>query len=290
MTSRISRMLFPLLVFSLLGCNPSDEVNRDSQLETPPMTDDVSAVSDSSEAVDTGEDDMKEVDLSETDDASEPIVLGCGEETSFEQIEISAQCGTDEDKDGYLDSEWSAVTFENIARSPILVTFEGKVESFPSLHGLAATGVEFPEHFIYKPSDSVLTTVEITPDKPLIINEQTSSPDAQFKYSVSIGSVEYEAGEMEVLSLSCNDIGDITEEKIFGVRLFMGCYSRELAIDNIARSDMDNPEVGRRNIVVRPNYSEVNVVYTLLDFPRQRADITLFENPDKDYEVEVSIP
>lgn len=220
------------------------------------------------------------------------LVVRCDEVIPLGSVEVSAQCGTDEDKDGYLDDTFSTVAFTNTTRAPLLLTFGGKVQRYPVPTGVAGRGVEIPDYFVQRPSDSVLTTIEVMPEQTFKLSESASDPDAQFKYELYTGAVEYEKSEQEALSFSsCGDTSEISEEKVFGIKLFLSCYSMELSIHSETKGDVNNSELGRRNVVIKPNYSSVNVVYTLPGFAAyKRENVTLFSNPSQDYEVEVSIP
>lgn len=284
-----SQLLPTLLASTLIGCGPSDvnQTEQRIQIETAPEVEAISP--DILEAETDSEPSSLELDTApELYLKPNQFAVGCGEEISFEAIEISAQCGTDEDKDGYLDDTAATVTFKNTSRRPFQLTFGSRVHKYHQI----LVGGDVPPFFVQEPSrEGVRTTVEIPANEIFRISEQASDPEALFKYTLYGGAVEYTTSEQEVVSLACDENSRGLEEKVFGVRLYLVCISGELVVENEAKGDMRDSKVGSRNVVVRPNYSSVDVVYTLPEFSAYgRESVILYSNPDDSYEIEVSIP
>ena len=80
--------------------------------------------------------------------------------------------------------------------------------------------------------------------------------------------------------------------EIYGVELFFSCYGTSLSMRNAARGKVGDDSVGRRIVVVKPNYSAFDIFYIQPNSSPFDVleEISLADNSGSEYEVEVMIP
>lgn len=194
----------------------------------------------------------------------------------------------DEDKDGYPDSHLAVIKIENPTRSPVSLTFDGKLMRY--------TILSESDYHVYRPSSQagLLTTLTLQPEDTFKLNERISSDLSQpFSYDVSLGKADYLASESEVMTYLCLDSDDtFYNERIFGVSVFGSCYDRSIKITSEVNYQLRDSLEGQRIFVVRPNYPEFDLMYVQpnLQPSSTMEELMLFDNSGNDYEVEVVIP